>query len=101
MNVELVIGNVKLFALRAMLNFSITNYICRRHSLFNIQYSIFSKFADDCGSAAQESKLVEKNNSNSRQFLTFVVVRKNRSVEEVNQSIFQNGVYRLFRTSPT
>ena len=47
-------------------------------------YSIFSKFADDCGSAAQESKLVEKNNSNSRQFLTFVVVRKNRSVEEVN-----------------
>jgi hypothetical protein len=40
MNVELVIGNVKLFALRAMLNFSITNYICRRHSLFNIQYSI-------------------------------------------------------------
>ena len=40
MNVELVIGNVKLFALRAMLNFSITNYICRRHSIFNIQYSI-------------------------------------------------------------
>ena len=66
-----------------------------------IQYSIFSKFADDCGSAAQESKLVEKNNSNSRQFLTFVVVRKNRSVEEVNQSFFQNGVYKLFRTSPT
>ena len=63
--------------------------------------SYFSKFADDCGSAAQESKLVEKNNSNSRQFLTFVVVRKNRSVEEVNQSIFQNGVYKLFRTSPT
>ena len=63
--------------------------------------SIFSKFADDCGSAAQESKLVEKNNSNSRQFLTFVVVRKNRSVEEVNQSIFQNGVYKMFRTSPT
>ena len=70
-------------------------------SFFNIQCSIFSKFADDCGSAAQESKLVEKNNSNSRQFLTFVVVRKNRSVEEVNQSIFQNGVYILFRTSPT
>ena len=37
----------------------------------------------------------------SGQFLTFVVVRKNRSVEEVNQSIFQNGVYKLFRTSPT
>ena len=60
-----------------------------------------SKFADDCGAAAQESKLVEKNNSNSRQFLTFVVVRKNRSVEEVNLSTFQNGVYNLFRTSPT
>ena len=45
MNVELVIGNVKLFALRAMLNFSITNYICRRHSLFNIQYSIFNSIA--------------------------------------------------------
>ena len=70
--------------------------------LFKLKYySIFSKFADDCGSAAQESKLVEKNNSNSRQFLTFVVVRKNRSVEEVNQSIFQNGVYKMFRTSPT
>ena len=66
-----------------------------------LHYSFFSKFADDCGSAAQESKLVEKNNSNSRQFLTFVVVRKNRSVEEVNQSIFQNGVYKMFRTSPT
>ena len=64
-------------------------------------FQSFSKFADDCGSAAQESKLVEKNNSNSRQFLTFVVVRKNRSVEEVNQSIFQNGVYKMFRTSPT
>ena len=80
----------QLVALWAIINYSIKNY-----------YSIFSKFADDCGSAAQESKLVEKNNSNSRQFLTFVVVRKNRSVEEVNQSIFQNGVYRLFRTSPT
>ena len=66
-----------------------------------IHYSIFSKFADDCGIAAQESKIVEKNNSNSRQFLTFVVVRKNRSVEEVNQSIFQNRVYKMFRTSPT
>ena len=64
-------------------------------------HSFYSKFADDCGSAAQESKLVEKNNSNSRQFLTFVVVRKNRSVEEVNLSTFQNGVYKLFRTSPT
>ena len=64
-------------------------------------FSIVSKFADDCGAAAQESKLVEKNNSNSRQFLTFVVVRKNRSVEEVNLSTFQNGVYNLFRTSPT
>ena len=78
----------------------ITFYLnnCRHNK--NI-YSTNSKFADDCGAAAQESKLVEKNNSNSRQFLTFVVVRKNRSVEEVNLSTFQNGVYKLFRTSPT
>ena len=91
---ELRIWNVELvgFADYIIMNYSIK---------IIIQYSIFSKFADDCGIAAQESKIVEKNNSNSRQFLTFVVVRKNRSVEEVNQSIFQNRVYKMFRTSPT
>jgi hypothetical protein len=47
------------------------------------------KFAQECGEAARQVRYLSRNFNNWRQFLTFVVLRKNRSVEEVNQKFHQ------------